>query len=176
MVQESEAYVRSAMAASEHEHALIFCGSGATGAIKRLQEVIGVAISPLLRSYVLRSLNCMTTIHHHDHHHHHHHHHQSMATQQQQQQQHRRIHGCCTSADIATAQDHQDHHHAYLVAPLAEYSGASSTDDTDGNIDMIPRRWVVFTGPYEHHSNLLSWRQSLAEVCIYNSSTLNLKA
>ncbi|KAL8168225.1 hypothetical protein V2J09_009724 [Rumex salicifolius] len=25
-------------------------------------------------------------------------------------------------------------------------------------------RWVVFTGPYEHHSNCLSWRQSLAEV------------
>lgn len=25
-------------------------------------------------------------------------------------------------------------------------------------------RWVVFIGPYEHHSNLLSWRQSLAQV------------
>ncbi|XP_050377509.1 uncharacterized protein LOC126794772 [Argentina anserina] len=25
-------------------------------------------------------------------------------------------------------------------------------------------RWVVFIGPYEHHSNILSWRQSLAEV------------
>ncbi|KAL0378263.1 UNVERIFIED_CONTAM: hypothetical protein Sradi_3131800 [Sesamum radiatum] len=25
-------------------------------------------------------------------------------------------------------------------------------------------RWVVFVGPYEHHSNILSWRQSLAEV------------
>ncbi|QCD84825.1 uncharacterized protein LOC114179573 [Vigna unguiculata] len=25
-------------------------------------------------------------------------------------------------------------------------------------------RWVVFVGPHEHHSNLLSWRQSLAEV------------
>ena len=25
-------------------------------------------------------------------------------------------------------------------------------------------RWVVFVGPYEHHSNLLSWRQSLADV------------
>ena len=25
-------------------------------------------------------------------------------------------------------------------------------------------RWVVFVGPYEHHSNLLSWRQSIAEV------------
>lgn len=27
-----------------------------------------------------------------------------------------------------------------------------------------PNRWVVFVGPYEHHSNVLSWRQSLAEV------------
>ncbi|RZC44248.1 hypothetical protein C5167_037203 [Papaver somniferum] len=25
-------------------------------------------------------------------------------------------------------------------------------------------RWVVFVGPYEHHSNILSWRQSIAEV------------
>ncbi|KAI9109334.1 hypothetical protein K1719_019678 [Acacia pycnantha] len=25
-------------------------------------------------------------------------------------------------------------------------------------------RWVIFVGPHEHHSNLLSWRQSLAEV------------
>jgi hypothetical protein len=25
-------------------------------------------------------------------------------------------------------------------------------------------RWVVFVGPYEHHSNLLTWRQSLADV------------
>ncbi|KAI9080474.1 hypothetical protein K1719_037588 [Acacia pycnantha] len=24
--------------------------------------------------------------------------------------------------------------------------------------------WVIFAGPHEHHSNLLSWRQSLAEV------------
>lgn len=25
-------------------------------------------------------------------------------------------------------------------------------------------KWVVFVGPFEHHSNLLSWRQSLAQV------------
>ncbi|KAL6845618.1 hypothetical protein ACP4OV_025113 [Aristida adscensionis] len=25
-------------------------------------------------------------------------------------------------------------------------------------------RWVVFVGPYEHHSNLLTWQESLAEV------------
>ncbi|KAG8077797.1 hypothetical protein GUJ93_ZPchr0007g4121 [Zizania palustris] len=33
-------------------------------------------------------------------------------------------------------------------------------------LDVLPpsERWVVFVGPYEHHSNLLSWRESLAEV------------
>lgn len=25
-------------------------------------------------------------------------------------------------------------------------------------------KWVVFVGPYEHHSNILTWQQSLAEV------------
>ncbi|XP_024974799.1 uncharacterized protein LOC112512903 [Cynara cardunculus var. scolymus] len=28
----------------------------------------------------------------------------------------------------------------------------------------IQERWVVFVGPYEHHSNFLSWKQTLAEV------------
>ncbi|XP_066384757.1 uncharacterized protein [Miscanthus floridulus] len=28
-------------------------------------------------------------------------------------------------------------------------------------------RWVMFLGPYEHHSNLLSWRQSMAEAPTY---------
>ncbi|THF98197.1 hypothetical protein TEA_016560 [Camellia sinensis var. sinensis] len=31
-------------------------------------------------------------------------------------------------------------------------------------ISSSEERWVVFVGPYEHHSNILSWRQSLAEV------------
>ena len=91
MVHESEVYIKKELGGGP-EDVLLFCGSGATAALKRLQEVIGVAISPLLRSYVLKSLN-----------------------------------------------------HNTLV---------------DANIPQ----WVVFTGPYEHHSNLLSWRQSLAEV------------
>ena len=97
MVHESESYVRQQLGGSEAEHVLLFCGSGATAAIKRLQEVIGVAISPLLRSHVLRSLEEENT-----------------------------------SSEFSSVQ-----------------------------------RWVVFTGPYEHHSNLLSWRHSLAEVKDY---------
>ncbi|KAE8800203.1 putative cysteine desulfurase [Hordeum vulgare] len=64
---------------------LLFCGTGCTAAIKRLQEVTGMAVPPTLRSRVLE------------------------------------------------------------VLPPSD-------------------RWVVFVGPYEHHSNLLSWRESLAEV------------
>lgn len=65
--------------------ALIFCGSGSTSAIKRLQEVMGITVPSILRVNMLKLL---------------------------------------TNEDI----------------------------------------WVVFVGPHEHHSNYLSWRQSLAEV------------
>ncbi|KAJ0976858.1 hypothetical protein J5N97_012332 [Dioscorea zingiberensis] len=67
------------------DDAIIFCGSGTTAAIKRLQEVMGIAVNPVMRE---RMLECMKK----------------------------------------------------------------------------EERWVVFIGPYEHHSNILSWRQSLAEV------------
>jgi selenocysteine lyase/cysteine desulfurase len=78
-------YIKRCMGAGPDD-ALLFCGSGTTSAIKRLQEVIGVApCPPALRSR-------------------------------------------------AKAQLRPD------------------------------ERWVVFVGPYEHHSNLLSWRQSLADV------------
>ena len=64
---------------------IMFCGSGTTAAVKKLQEVMGIAVPSIMRERVLKSLN--------------------------------------------------------------------------------PReRWVIFVGPYEHHSNLLSWRQSLTEV------------
>ncbi|XP_056168383.1 uncharacterized protein LOC115688812 [Syzygium oleosum] len=67
------------------EDAILFCGSGSTGSIKRLQEVMGIAVPSTLRE---------------------------------------RMNKCTPSEE----------------------------------------RWVVLVGPYEHHSNLLSWRQSLAEV------------
>ncbi|CAL5428523.1 unnamed protein product [Camellia sinensis] len=49
----------------------------------------------------------------------------------------------------------------------------AETEDEDEKITKLrnkirsrvnEERWVVFVGPYEHHSNLLSWRQSLAQV------------
>lgn len=86
MVTQSEDYIRKQLGGTSND-ALLFCGSGCTAAIKRLQEVMGIAIPSTLRSRVLESMR-----------------------------------------------------------------------------SRVEERWLVFTGPYEHHSNLLSWRQSLAEV------------
>ncbi|XP_075654233.1 uncharacterized protein LOC142624524 [Castanea sativa] len=84
MVHEATSYIKKSLGGGQ-EDALLFCGSGTTAAIKRLQEVMGIAVPSILRDRVLK---------------------------------------CLRSEE----------------------------------------RWVVFVGPYEHHSNLLSWRQSLAEV------------
>ncbi|XP_059664335.1 uncharacterized protein LOC132310126 [Cornus florida] len=84
MVHAASKYVKSCLGGKE-EDALLFVGSGTTAAIKRLQEVMGIAVASTMKNRVLNSLRG-------------------------------------------------------------------------------EERWVVFVGPYEHHSNLLSWRQSLAEV------------
>ncbi|KAL8133031.1 hypothetical protein AgCh_008476 [Apium graveolens] len=84
MVNEASKYVKKCLGGGQDD-ALIFCGSGTTAAIKRLQEVMGISIPSILRERVLAELK-------------------------------------------------------------------------------ITERWVVFVGPCEHHSNILSWRQSLAEV------------
>ncbi|KAI6691885.1 hypothetical protein NL676_019595 [Syzygium grande] len=83
-VHEASSYIKRCLGGGP-EDAILFCGSGSTGSIKRLQEVMGIAVPSTLRE---RMIKCM---------------------------------------------------------PSEE-------------------RWVVLVGPYEHHSNLLSWRQSLAEV------------
>ncbi|KAG5575145.1 hypothetical protein H5410_055279 [Solanum commersonii] len=87
IVHEAAAYVKKCLGGGE-EDAIIFCGSGSTAAIKRLQEVMGISVSSTLREKVLT--RCFR--------------------------------------------------------------------------NETKERWVVFVGPYEHHSNILSWRQSLAEV------------
>ncbi|XP_016483389.1 uncharacterized protein LOC107804088 [Nicotiana tabacum] len=87
IVNEAAAYVKKCLGGRE-EDAIIFCGSGSTAAIKRLQEVMGIAVPSILREEVLTK--CFR--------------------------------------------------------------------------NETKERWVVFVGPYEHHSNILSWRQSLAEV------------
>ncbi|KAG6721590.1 hypothetical protein I3842_03G118900 [Carya illinoinensis] len=83
-LHEATKYIKKCLGGGEDD-VLLFCGSGTTAAIKRLQEVMGIAVPSMLRERLLKCL---------------------------------------------------------------------------GNGE----RWVVFVGPYEHHSNLLSWRQSLAEV------------
>ncbi|KAM7513793.1 hypothetical protein LguiA_003376 [Lonicera macranthoides] len=84
MSKEATLYIKKCLGGKKND-ALIFAGSGTTGAIKRLQEVMGITVPSILRDRVLKCL--------HD-----------------------------------------------------------------------EERWVVFVGPFEHHSNVLSWRQSLAEV------------
>ncbi|XP_059431499.1 uncharacterized protein LOC132165007 [Corylus avellana] len=84
LVREASNYIKKCLGGG-NDDSLLFCGSGSTGAIKKLQEIIGVAVTPILRERVLK---------------------------------------CLTKEE----------------------------------------RWVVFVGPYEHHSNLLSWRNSLAQV------------
>ncbi|CAL1371897.1 unnamed protein product [Linum trigynum] len=86
MVEEAAAYIKRCLGGGA-EDVILFCGSGSTAAIKRLQEVMGIAVPSTLRERCLKK--------------------------------------CLTGEE---------------------------------------NRWVVFVGPYEHHSNLLSWRQSLAEV------------
>ncbi|OEL13839.1 hypothetical protein BAE44_0025142 [Dichanthelium oligosanthes] len=85
LVHKAARYVKRCIGAGPGD-ALLFCGAGTTAAIKRLQEVIGVA------------------------------------------------------------------------SPSAELRGRLQAQL------RTEERWVVFVGPYEHHSNLLSWRRSLAEV------------
>ncbi|KAI3910062.1 hypothetical protein MKW92_042016 [Papaver armeniacum] len=84
MVHEATNYIKKCVGGCLDD-ALIFCGSGTTAAIKRLQEVMGIWVPSTLRDRIIQYLN-------------------------------------------------------------------------------NEERWLVFIGPYEHHSNVLSWRQSTAQV------------
>lgn len=99
LTESARAYLKRRLGGGER-HKLIFAGTGATGALKRLQEVLGVSVAPHLRDKVVGMLEP------HD-------------------------------------------------------------------------RWVVFVGPYEHHSNDVSWRESLAErvpIPLARDGTLDLAA
>ena len=83
LAQEAGDYIKRCLGAAEYK--IIFCGSGSTAAIKRMQEILGVAVTSNLRDRLLQHLT-------------------------------------------------------------------------------PEERPVVFVGPYEHHSNEVTWRESLAEV------------
>jgi selenocysteine lyase/cysteine desulfurase len=93
---------------------IVACGTGATGAIDKLQQIVGVALAPATRQNIESGLS---------------------------------------AADAALDCES-------LCALLGD------------------KQPVVFVGPYEHHSNELSWRQSLAksiEVRLDTSGNIDLK-
>lgn len=78
---------------------IVACGTGATGAIDKLQQIIGVALPPATRQNIDKMLN----------------------------------------------------------DPAADFSSESFRQL------LCEKQPIVFIGPYEHHSNEISWRQSLAK-------------
>ena len=99
LLHQAEEAIKHAVNAGPNGH-IIACGTGATGAIDKLQQILGVAIAPATRSRV----------------------------------------------------DER----------LLQFLGA---DRARQFVDYQERHQpVVFVGPYEHHSNEISWRQGLATV------------
>lgn len=97
LLHEAEASIKRSVNAGD-EGCIIACGTGATGAIDKLQQIVGVAIAPATRK---------------------------------------------------------------LLYDLVDSAGADL--DRRGFHDLLAATQpVVFVGPYEHHSNEISWRQSLA--------------
>jgi selenocysteine lyase/cysteine desulfurase len=96
LLHEAEAAIKRSVNAGPSGR-IIACGTGATGAIDKLQQIVGVALAPATRKHL-------------------------------------------ESAVEAAGED-----------------GKRLRDA------LCERQPVVFVGPYEHHSNELSWRQSLAE-------------
>ena len=98
-MHQAEAIIRQAVNAGPDD-CLIACASGATGAIHKLQEILGLAIAPASRERVVTA-----------------------------------------------------------IAGRLGAGGASTVSEA-----LTTDRPVIFVGPYEHHSNELSWRDSLGEV------------
>ncbi|WP_417493169.1 aminotransferase class V-fold PLP-dependent enzyme [Maricaulis sp.] len=98
-LHQAEAVIREAVHAGPQD-CLIACASGATGAIHKLQEILGLAVAPASRDHMLSS-----------------------------------------------------------IATKLGADGRQIVEDA-----LAATRPVIFVGPYEHHSNELSWRESLGEV------------
>lgn len=98
-LRHAEATIKSAVNAGPND-CLIACGAGATSAVHKLQEILGVALPPNSREQVFSAV----------------------------------------SGEL----------------------GPRGREVVDASLQA--RGPVVFIGPYEHHSNELSWRESLAEV------------
>jgi selenocysteine lyase/cysteine desulfurase len=99
LLHEAERAIKQAVNAGDRGK-IVACGTGATGAIHKLQQFLGVAIAPATRDLLNEEV--------------------------------RRCFGPQGAADFAKLQRE--------------------------------RQPVVFVGPYEHHSNEISWRQGLATV------------
>ncbi|MFC4427341.1 aminotransferase class V-fold PLP-dependent enzyme [Deinococcus navajonensis] len=84
LTHQAQAYIKAQLGGNDHCK-LLFCGSGSTAAVRRLQDILGLSVPAVYRATVLASL-------------------------------------------------------------------------------PVHARPVVFVGPYEHHSNEVSWRETLAEV------------
>jgi selenocysteine lyase/cysteine desulfurase len=97
LLHEAEEAIKKSVNAGPNGR-IVACGTGATGAIEKVQQIVGVALSPASRQNIEKILD---------------------------------------DAD----------------------AGVSSADFAAILRDRQP---VVFVGPYEHHSNVISWRQSLA--------------
>jgi len=99
LLHEAEALIKQSVNAGP-DGRLIACGTGSTGAIDKLQQILGITLPPATR---------------------------------------RRVGGM-----------------------LREHFGSNAIDDFETTLQA--RQPVVFVGPYEHHSNEVTWREGLATV------------
>ncbi|NIW04252.1 MAG: aminotransferase class V-fold PLP-dependent enzyme [Gammaproteobacteria bacterium] len=112
LLHQAEQVIKAAVNAGENGR-IIACGTGSTGAIDKMQQLIGVALAPATRQALLGFLD-----------------------------------GCLGHDGRCRFEEFQDRHQP-----------------------------VVFVGPYEHHSNEVTWREGLAtvvEVELDASGAINL--
>jgi selenocysteine lyase/cysteine desulfurase len=106
LLEQAEAMIKRAVNAGPHGR-IVACGTGATGAIDRLQQILGTAIAPATRER--------------------------------------------------------------LAGEVAACFGTEPAEQFQQHLQG--RQPVVFVGPYEHHSNEVSWRNGLATVVAVDLAT-----